>query len=548
MSIRDWFVRDHTLTSTSAARGSKKLSFRPSFETLEDRRMLAAGILQFSATGYSVKENVATVTISVTRTSGRTGAVSVHYATSDGTATAGLDYVANSGTLNWARGETRTKTFAISIIDDSLVEGNETVNLKLDTPTGGARLGARKSAVLTIIDNDTAANTFYVATTGSDANDGSSAHPWRTLQFAANTVHAGDTVIVHAGNYIGFDMVNSGTSAAPITFQADAGVVINQANMITPDGINLEGASWIVIQGFTVTGMPRAGIRSVTNQHVTIRGNTTDKNGEWGIFSGFSDDLTIENNVASNSVQQHGIYVSNSGDRPIIRGNTIFGNHDAGIHMNGDISQGGDGIITGALVEDNIIYDNGLGGASGINCDGVQQSRIQNNLLYNNHASGISLYQIDGGGPSSNNVVVNNTVIVASDGRWALNIQNGSTGNTVYNNIFYNFHSFRGAMDISQDSLTGFVSDYNVVISRFTLDGGNSVLSLAQWQATTGQDTHSIVATPDQLFVNPAGNDYHLKAGSPAIDAGTATQAPLVDLEGHARPHGNGFDIGCYEF
>ena len=84
-----------------------------------------------------------------------------------------------------------------------------------------------------------------------------------------------------------------------------------------------------------------------------------------------------------------------------------------------------------------MIYDNGLGGGSGINCDGVQNSVIRNNLIYNEHASGISLYQIDGGGSSTGNLVVNNTVLVASDGRWGLNIQDGSTGNTVRNNIFY---------------------------------------------------------------------------------------------------------------
>src|SRR4051812_16002194 len=76
-----------------------------------------------------------------------------------------------------------------------------------------------------------------------------------------------------------------------------------------------------------------------------------DQNGVWGIFSGFSDDLLIENNTASRSVNQHGIYVSNSGDRPIIRNNTLWGNHDCGIHMNDDVTQGGDGIISNALVE-----------------------------------------------------------------------------------------------------------------------------------------------------------------------------------------------------
>ena len=65
----------------------------------------------------------------------------------------------------------------------------------------------------------------------------------------------------------------------------------------TPDGINLEGADYVTIEGFTVVGMPRAGIRSVLNHHVTIRNNVGDHNGRWGIFTGFSDDLLIENNV-----------------------------------------------------------------------------------------------------------------------------------------------------------------------------------------------------------------------------------------------------------
>src|SRR5207245_4239979 len=112
-----------------------------------------------------------------------------------------------------------------------------------------------------------------------------------------------------------------------------------------------------------------------------------------------------------------------------------FGNYQAGIHMNGDLSEGGTGLITGALVEDNIIHDNGAGGASGINCDGVQSSVIQNNLLYNNHASGISLYDINAAAGAINNLVVNNTILMASNARWAINIQNASTGNTLFNNI-----------------------------------------------------------------------------------------------------------------
>ena len=390
--------------------------------------------------------------------------------------------------------------------------------------------------------------TFYVDPAGNDSAAGSITSPWRTLQKAANTVRAGDLVIVRAGHYAGLYLTTSGTATDPITFRGDPGAIVDTQNPTTPDGINLEGASWVVIENFTVTGVPRAGIRAVLNNHVTIRGTTGDLNGRWGILTGFSDDLLIENNTMSRSQAEHGIYVGNSGDRPVIRHNVVWGNNANGIHMNGDLSQGGDGIISGAVVEGNVIHDNGVAGGSGINCDGVQSSIIRNNLLYNNHASGISLYQIDGGQPSSSNQVLNNTIVMASDARWAINIQNASTGNVVRNNILYNQQSFRGSIAISADSLPGFVSDTNVIMDRFSTDGGDTRVTLAAWRSATGQDTHSIIATPATLFANFAGNDYHLSSTSPARDAGGTIVNVTDDLEGAPRPQGSAFDIGAYEF
>src|SRR5262249_25885524 len=66
----------------------------------------------------------------------------------------GNDYTATSGTLTFGIGET-TKTFTISILDDQLVEGNETINLALSAPTNGSTLGSPTTATLTIVDNDT---------------------------------------------------------------------------------------------------------------------------------------------------------------------------------------------------------------------------------------------------------------------------------------------------------------------------------------------------------------------------------------------------------
>jgi hypothetical protein len=398
---------------------------------------------------------------------------------------------------------------------------------------------------------------FFVASNGSNAAAGTADAPWQTLQHAADRVAPGDRVAVRPGTYTGFYLDTSGMPAAPIEFFAEPGVLINQRNAITPDGINLEGASHIVIDGFAVTSMPRAGVRSVGfpdnfAEQITVRNVHAYSNARWGIFTGHVDDLLIQSNITSGSAIEHGIYVSNSGDRPVIRDNLIFNNHGSGIHMNGDLSQGGDGIISGALVSRNIIYNNAapdamnnFGGGSGINMDGVQYSRIENNLLYNNHASGISLYSIDGAQGSIGNVVVNNTVHQPTNGRWALNIKDGSTGNTALNNILISDHAFRGAIDISADSMNGFASDYNVVISSFNAGGGT--LSLAQWQAQTGHDTHSHLANAASLFEDPSAGNYHLLPTAPAVNNGTATHAAAVDFEVDSRPANGGFDIGADE-
>jgi len=112
-----------------------------------------AGQLRFSASKYSVNENAGTATVTVTRSRGAASGVSVDYTTSDGTAQAGLDYVAGSGTLTFAAAQT-SQTFVIPITNDTLAEGNETVNLTLTNPTGGASLGSPNTALLTIVDDE----------------------------------------------------------------------------------------------------------------------------------------------------------------------------------------------------------------------------------------------------------------------------------------------------------------------------------------------------------------------------------------------------------
>jgi len=80
-------------------------------------------------------------------------AATVNFATSDGTATGGLDYTVTSGTLSFAPGVAE-QTFRIGVIDDTLVETDETINLTLSNPTGNAVLGSTKNSVLVLHDND----------------------------------------------------------------------------------------------------------------------------------------------------------------------------------------------------------------------------------------------------------------------------------------------------------------------------------------------------------------------------------------------------------
>ncbi|HKB87481.1 MAG TPA: NosD domain-containing protein [Ignavibacteriaceae bacterium] len=395
-------------------------------------------------------------------------------------------------------------------------------------------------------------NTYYVSVDGDDSNSGHSTDSaFATLQHAADLVAAGDSVKVLPGNYTGFDLRTGGTQSSHIVFKAvNENVIINQPNTVTNDGINIEEANWIVIDGFKIINQPRAGIRIAVSDFVTVRNNECSSNSRWGIFTGFTDDILIENNVCSFSGAEHGIYVSNSGDRPVIRNNVCFENNACGIQLNADLSQGGDGIITGAVIDGNILYNNGYNGGSAINLDGVQESWIYNNLLYNNHSTGIALFRIDGAEGSKNNEVYNNTIIVPADGRWAVQSTDGSTGDTVYNNILINHHSFRGSINIDQESEPGFYSDYNLLENRFSSDGGNSNMTLEQWQSL-GYDAHSFLTSAEsEIFNNPSGGDYHLKAGSQPVDIGTDMVLPVVvnDMDNIPRPQGNGFDIGSYEF
>jgi hypothetical protein len=117
-------------------------------------------LVMFSTATYSVGEGAGNATITVNLDAASEDTVTVDYATSDGTATAGDDYSATNGTLTFNPGVT-SQTFNVPILDDALEEGNETVVLSLSNATNAA-IGAPNPATLTIVDEQGQEDEFHI--------------------------------------------------------------------------------------------------------------------------------------------------------------------------------------------------------------------------------------------------------------------------------------------------------------------------------------------------------------------------------------------------
>jgi len=390
------------------------------------------------------------------------------------------------------------------------------------------------------------ASDYSVSPTGNDGAAGTAAAPWATLQHAADAMQPGDSVTVADGSYIGFWMKNRQGDAQhrfTIRSQNPLGAKITSPSPTgndPNDSVQLVSVSFATIDGFDVTGAPRAGISIRTFGDETGADTTDDivqncrshGNGAGvtagrhdGIFTGFAQNILIQNNEIDHNAE-HGIYVSNSADNPIVRGNKSHDNLANGLQINADGSSGGDGVISNWLMEDNIVYGNG--GASAINLDGATFGILRNNLVYGNAKGGVALFMGDANEASHDNVVVGNTVYDPAGTRFGVQIDDGADNNVLFDNVFW---SASTGMEIG--SVNNFTHDYNIVSSY---SGGSA-------------GAHESSADPSQLFVNAGASDYH--PGPALVAKGVASfgggTAPAVDLDGKARPQAGVCDIGCYE-
>ncbi len=194
---------------------------------------------QFSIADASATEGDSgsvNMTFTVTLSGSGSSSYTVDYASSDGTATAGTDYTAVSGTLTFAAGTT-SQTFAVSVTGDTVNEANETLTVTLSNASAGTSI-ATASATGTITDNDTPS--FSIDSPSVTEGDSGSV----TMTFTVSLNPAGASQ--HTVNYASSD----GTATAGTDYNAVSGT--------------LTFASGVTSQTITVS----------------VRGDTTDESNE----------------------------------------------------------------------------------------------------------------------------------------------------------------------------------------------------------------------------------------------------------------------------
>ncbi len=157
--IVDDFVAENTETFSFTLSNPTNATLGTSVATITINDNDSSGTtIGFNPATYPVAENAGSLQLTVTRTGITTGTDTVEFSTASGSATQNADYVAASGSLTFNPGET-SKSIPVTILDDSVVEGDETFTVNLSSQGGNFAFG-QATAVVTIVDNEASTVTF----------------------------------------------------------------------------------------------------------------------------------------------------------------------------------------------------------------------------------------------------------------------------------------------------------------------------------------------------------------------------------------------------
>ncbi|HEX8857604.1 MAG TPA: right-handed parallel beta-helix repeat-containing protein [Actinomycetes bacterium] len=426
-------------------------------------------------------------------------------------------------------------------------------------------------------------STLYVdgANPGCSDATGSGTSPSQPYCHIKNAVGqpGWQTILVSSGTYsesVTIKGKNDGSAGAPLVVRAADGASVTVRG--GTNGFAVSSSSYLTLQGFTVTATSGVGILVSGSSHITVAGNhvsyagqpvdgliaqgiklsgtndslvqanTTDHNSDAGIqlVSGSTRD-TIQSNESFANARGYnraapGIDLRSPGNS--VLGNRTHDNEDSGIQT---YTGGGD-----ELIADNLTYFNG---DHGIDDLGATGQRIIGNSVWWNYTAGINVEGTSTGATVENNVAVDN----------GYNVSPCITPPTGHTDCAGETRT-RGDIRVDQYSTAGTTVNYNLTWLNnppppavLYVWNTTSYTSLASFQKT-GQGANDI--TQDPKWVSASGHDYHLTAGSPAIDsanAGVSGEQP-ADIDGNPRvddpatpndkgaPPGAFDDRGAYEF
>lgn len=356
-------------------------------------------------------------------------------------------------------------------------------------------------------------DTLYVdAALGQDAASGDSAHPFQTIQHAADLVNPGDLVIVRNGVYTRggsvVDIERGGTAGNYVVFRSAVrwGAVLDglQTSHAQRDGAETGvylGASFVRVEGFEIRNVWHDGISpSSSASDFQIAGNHIHDVGRYCETSGIglSGMTFINKNVVIEQNLVHDVGRDTTGENGCNPGNTYWQNHDHGLYL----SRG-----SNVIVRNNVFYNISRGWAIQIFPDSLSQIYIVNNTFAfpNPHEDG--------------------QIIIAAT----------LTNAVIANNIFY--QPLTAGVWFDGATTSNVSVEYNLTAGGTTAEGIGSGVTLS----------HSFDNT-DPNFANAPAFDFQLLAGSPAIDAGITLSYVTNDFLGTTRPQGAGYDIGAFEF